>query len=154
VKIEICERQAVRVACMRYTGPFGEPLVKFWRHKVYPWLGDLGLLDCPRYGVPLDNPMSTPPAECRYDACVELPRGLTLPDVQETTIAGGRYAVTRFKGTGAEIGPVWNAFVSVALARITERVDAARRPYEHYPRGATVDTKTGMFSCELHLPVT
>ena len=82
-------------------GRFGEPLSRFWRSQVWPWLAEHGLLDCPRFGVSLDDPSRTPPEKCRYDACVELPSGLTLPDTPETTIAGGRYAVTHFKGTGA-----------------------------------------------------
>ena len=35
----------------------------------------------------------------------------TIPDAEQATIAGGSYAVTRFKGTGAEIGAAWGAFV-------------------------------------------
>jgi AraC family transcriptional regulator len=153
VKIEITERQSVRVACLRYTGPFGEPLGRFWRAIVTPWLAEHEMLDCPRYGVTLDNPMNTPPEKCRYDACVELPRGLSLPDVAETTIAGGRYAVMHFKGTGAEIGAAWGAFVGAVLANPVNRMDPARPPLEHYPRGAYFDAKTGVFSCELCLPV-
>ncbi len=104
MRIEIIERRPVRVAFMRYTGPFGEPLGRFWRRTVAPWLAEHDMLDCPRYGVTLDNPMTTPPEKCRYDACVELPRGLSLPGAEETTIEGGRYGITHFKGTGAEIG--------------------------------------------------
>jgi AraC family transcriptional regulator len=152
VKIQIAERQPVKVACLRYTGPFGEPVGRFWRATVAPWLADLGLLDCPRYGVSLDNPRTTPPDKCRYDACVELPRGLTLPDVAEATIAGGRYAITYFKGTNAEIGAAWGAFVAATLAEAASP-DAQRHPYEHYPRGASFDAKTGAFSCELCLPL-
>jgi AraC family transcriptional regulator len=153
VKILITERQPVKVACQRYTGPFGEPLEKFWRATVMPWLADHGLLDCPRYGVALDNPMNTPPDKCRYDACVELPGGLTLPDAEQTTIPGGRYAVTHFKGRGAEIGAAWGAFMGAVFADPANRTDAQRSPFEHYPRGAVYDTKTGTFSCELCLPL-
>src|SRR5688572_11403444 len=117
MKIEIIERAPVRVAYLRYTGPFGEPLGKFWRATVAPWLADHGLVDCPRYGMPLDDSMNTPPEKCRYDACVELPRGLTLSDAESKTIAGGKYAVTTFKGTGAEIGAAWGAFVGECLSR-------------------------------------
>lgn len=152
MKIQIAERQPVKVACLRYTGPGGEPLGRFWRATVAPWLADHGLLDCPRYGVSLDNPRTTPPEKCRYDACVELPRGLTLPDAAESTIAGGRYAVTYFKGTTAEIGAAWGAFVAATLAAAASP-DAQRHPYEHYPRGASFDVKTGVFSCELCLPL-
>ena len=151
MKIEIVERRPVRVACRRYTGPFGEPLGRFWRNTVAPWLADHGLVDCPRYGVALDDPMRTPPERCRYDACVELPAGLTLPDAAETTIAGGRYAVTHFKGPGSQIGAAWAAFVGEVLT--AQRMDETRPPFEHYPRGAAYDARTGVFACELCLPV-
>jgi AraC family transcriptional regulator len=153
VKIEITERQPVKVACLRYTGPFGEPLGRFWRGTVTPWLADHGLVDCPRYGVTLDNPRDTPPEKCRYEACVELPRGLTLPDAAESIIPGGRYAVTRFRGTGAQIGAAWSEF-GHTLSGTGDRIDSQRHPFEHYPRGATYDVRSGVFSCELCLPLT
>ena len=90
MRIDIADRPPVRVAYLRYTGPLGDPLARFWRNKVAPWLAEHGLLDCPRYGVTLDDPSRTPPEKCRYDACVELPPGLSLPDSPENTIAGGR----------------------------------------------------------------
>jgi AraC family transcriptional regulator len=153
VKIEFVDRQPVKVAYLRYTGPFGAPVGKFWRATVAPWLADHGLIDCPRYGVALDDSRSTPPERCRYDACVELPRGLTLPDAAETTIPGGRYAVTHFKGTSADIGTVWSAFQSAVNEDPANCVDTQRHPFEHYPRGAVYDTKTGAFSCDLYLPL-
>jgi AraC family transcriptional regulator len=153
VKIEITERQPVKVACLRYTGPFGEPLGRFWRGTVTPWLADHGLVDCPRYGVTLDNPRATPPEKCRYEACVELPPGLTLPDAAESIIPGGRYAVVRFRGTGAQIGSAWSEF-GHTLSGTADRIDSQRHPFEHYPRGATYDVRSGVFACELCLPLT
>ncbi|HUQ11520.1 MAG TPA: GyrI-like domain-containing protein [Steroidobacteraceae bacterium] len=153
MKITLVERQSARVAALRYTGPRGAPLARFWRATVGPLLAEHGLLDCPRYGVMLDDPGATLPDRCHYDACVEIPAGLTLPDAVEATIPGGRHAVTHFKGTAAEIGAAWTQFVGAALADCTTRRDAGRRPYEHYPRGAVFDSRTGMFDCELCLPV-
>jgi AraC family transcriptional regulator len=153
MRIDVVERPAVRVAYLRYTGPFGEPLGRFWRNTVAPRLADHGLIDCPRYGVTLDNPMSTPPEQCRYDCCVELPPGLSLPDADETMLRGGRYATTHFKGTGAAIGAAWGAFMGACLANPAHRIDDTRSPFEHYPRGALYDTRTGSFACELCLPV-
>ena len=151
MNIESIERQPVKVAYLRYTGPFGEPIGKFWRNVVSPWLADHDLIDCPRYGISLDNPMNTEPAKCRYDCCVEIPRGLTLPDAEITTIPGGRYAITNFKGTGAEIGAAWGAFLGGCAAKGV-RMDPERMPFEHYPRGASFDPKTGVFACELCIP--
>jgi AraC family transcriptional regulator len=152
MKIDIVERQPVRVAYLRYTGPFGEPVALFWRNKAGPWLAENGLLDCPRYGVTLDDPSRTPPEKCRYDACVEMPPGLTLPESPEATIAGGRYAVTRFKGTAAEIGAAWGEFLREFHAA-SAKLDHGRAPFEHYPRGAYRDMRSGVFACELCLPV-
>ena len=153
MRIEITERPPVRVAYLRYTGPFGEPISRFWRGTVTPWLAEHGMLDCPRFGVTLDNPMNTPAEKCRYDACVELPRDMTLPDAGQTTIPGGVYAVTHFKGTGAEIGAAWSHFIAAAQGNAANPVDPARCAFERYPRGALFDTKTGVFMCELCLPV-
>ena len=151
MKIAIVERAPVAVFYLRYTGPLGEPVGKFWRSTVSPWLADHGLLDCPRYGITVDDPMSTPADECRYDACVEVAAGLSLPDAAETTIAGGRYAVTLFKGVGAEIGLAWRTF---AVACFTSHAaDRSRPAFEHYPRRAHYDARTGIFSCELCIPV-
>ena len=151
MRIDITERPAVRVAYLRYTGPFGEPLGRFWRGTVAPWLADHGLVDCPRYGVTLDDPARTPPEQCRYDCCVQLPPGLTPPDAAETTIRAGSYAITYFKGPGTQIGAAWDAFLRECQA--TRRLDASRPPFEHYPRGSLYDARTGVFACELCLPV-
>jgi AraC family transcriptional regulator len=152
VNIEVIERQPVSVACLRYKGPFGEPLGRFWRNTVAPWLAEHGLLDCPRYGVTIDDPVFTAQEDCRYEACVELPAGLKLPGASHTMLPGGRYAVTRFKGTGAEIGVAWGAFSAECAARGLQW-DSVRPPFEHYPRGAYFDQKTGVFSCELCIPL-
>jgi AraC family transcriptional regulator len=152
VNIDVIERQPVPVACLQYKGPFGEPLGRFWRNTVAPWLAEHGLIDCPRYGVTIDDPVFTAQESCRYEACVQLPPGLRLPDVSNTMLPGGRYAVTRFKGTGADIGTAWGAFSAECAARGLQW-DSVRPPFEHYPRGAYFDQKTGVFSCELCIPL-
>lgn len=152
--LRIIERVPVSVACLRYTGPLGEPLGRFWQTTVNPWLADLGLLDCPRYGVALDNPLRTAPHLCRYDACVELPPGLALEHASQATIAGGRYAVAVFKGDAKVIGAAWDGLVGAVFASGAWRVDHGRPVFEHYPRGAWRDPRHGGFACELCLPLT
>lgn len=152
MNIDIVERAPARIAYLRYTGPLGEPLVRFWRGTVAPWLADHDLIDCPRFGVCLDDPLTTSSAACRYDAGVELPPGVNLPDAEQTTIAGGAHAVARFKGTGAQIGGAWREFLAAAAAR-SLAPDTARAPFEYYPRGAGYDPRSGVFACELCLPL-
>jgi AraC family transcriptional regulator len=153
MKIEIAERRPVTVAYLRYTGPFGEPLGRFWRNVVTPWIAEHDLTDCPRYGVILDDPMETPADRCRYHACVEPPPGLSLPGADETQIAGGRYAVTHFRGSGAQIGAAWGRFLESVISDEAYRHDVSRPQFEHYPRGAFHDPQIGVFACELCLPL-
>jgi AraC family transcriptional regulator len=154
VTLRIIERAPVSVVCLRYTGPLGEPLGRFWQTTVNPWLADLGLLDCPRYGVTLDNPLRTAPPLCRYDACVELPPGLMLEQAGNRTIAGGNYAVTSFKGDARTIGAAWDGLVGAVFASGVWRIDDTRLPFEHYPRRAWRDPRSGGFACELCVPLT
>ena len=154
MKITVVQRQPVSVACLRHTGPYGESVGRFWRGVAAPWLADHGLLDCPRYGLVLDDPQTTAPAQCRYDACVELPAGLTLPDAPQASIPGGRMAVTAFKGTSAAIGAAWAEFIAAVLADPAHQPDRQRTPYEHYPRGASFDARSGVFTCQLCYPLT
>lgn len=150
--IETVDRKPANVVARRYVGPYGEPLGKYWRNVVTPWLADNGLVDCPRFGVALDDPASTRPEQCRYDCCVELPAGLTVEDAFERTIPGGKYAVTCFKGTSAQIGAAWDGFMRGCTTRGMKK-DGERPAFEHYPRGATLDAKTGVFACELCWPL-
>lgn len=152
MNIDVVERAPVRVVYLRYTGPFGESLGRFWRGTMLPWIAARDLMDCPRYGVCLDDPTNTPPQDCRYDACVELPPGLSLPDADESSIAGGRYAVTRFSGAVDQIGAAWTTFFNAAVALGVTR-DTRRPVMEHYPRGASWDHRTGVFGCELCIPL-
>jgi AraC family transcriptional regulator len=153
VSLRIVDRAPISVVCLRYTGPLGEPLSRFWRTTVNPWLADLGLLDCPRYGVTLDNPLRTAPQRCRYDACVELPPGLVLENAAHTTIPGGSYAVTPFKGDARSIAAAWDELANTVFASGVWRIDDTRPAFEYYPRGAWLDPRSGAFACELCLPL-
>ncbi|HET9865334.1 MAG TPA: GNAT family N-acetyltransferase [Steroidobacteraceae bacterium] len=145
MKIELLDRPEVRVACLRYDGPSGEPLDRFWRRRVAPWLAEYGLLDCPRYGIAL--------GAGRYEACVEVFADVSLPDARPATIDGGLYAITRFRGTGAELDAAWKAFEHELHGDVAIHRDEGRPALEHYPRGAGYDARTGAFACELCLPM-
>lgn len=145
MKIVTVDRPEVRVARLRHHGPAGESVARFWRQRVFPWLAEYGLIDCPRYRIVL--------APESHDACVELPPDISLPDAAETTLRGGLYAITRFQGTGAQIGAAWKLFERELRADPANRLDEGRPAFEHYPRGASHDTRSGRFGCELCLPL-
>jgi AraC family transcriptional regulator len=150
--IRFVDRAPAAVLYRRYQGPYGPPLGAFWQREVLPWLAEAELLDCPRYGVALDDPLRTAPASCRYDCCVQPPSGLEIPGASSQTIAGGHFAVVSFKGSAAEISTAWGALID-AVHEAGHEPDRARPRFEHYPRGSLFETKRGIFACELILPV-
>lgn len=153
MNVRVIEIGPARVACLRYTGPFGPALGEFWRDVVAPWLQANGLLGRVTYGVALDDPQHTPPEQCRYDACVEIGHDDSAPPPATLgTIAGGRYAVAEFQGAPSAIGDAWNAFYAQALPAAGLRA----RPgpcFERYAADFRADPQTGAFACQLFVPV-
>jgi AraC family transcriptional regulator len=154
MKVTIVDRPPTTVAYLRYTGPYGKPLSDFWMQKVAPWMETNGLFGHPRYGISLDDPLITKGGKLRYDAAVEVPAGFAgAGEYQKTVIPGGRYAVGKFTGTDTQVGEAWNWLLRDWLPRSSMQLDA--RPFfEHYPIDAAFDQKTGVFECEICLPVT
>lgn len=150
--ISVVELDPVRVACLRHTGPYGPALGEFWRKVVQPWLSANGLTGRVTYGVGLDDPSITPPAQCRYDACVAVDKDyVASAPATLGTIPGGRYAVTIYRGTAAEIGAAWMAFFGKALNEhaLADRPGAC---FERYAANYREDAQ-GVFECELFIPI-
>ena len=153
MKVQIIERQPVTVAYLRHVGPYGLPISEFWENTVCPWLAVNHLLGQPRYGISHDDPDITAPNQCRYDACAEVPRGFVATGkVLTTTIPGGKYAVAHFSGSAAQIGAAWAALLRDWLPASGMQLDA-RPCFEYYPQGASDDAETGVFECDIVIPV-
>jgi AraC family transcriptional regulator len=153
MNVTLVDRPPVEVAYYRYTGPYGPAVGQFWFEQVAPWMAANGLMGQVRYGVSHDDPGITDADKCRYDACVELAPGTVVSgQPHRTTLAGGRYACTRFEGTVDTINDAWRHLLRGWLPQSGLQLDA--RPFlEHYPVDATYDPDTGVFDCELCIPV-
>lgn len=153
VNVTLVDRPPVTIAYLRHVGPYGEPVLRFWQQVVYPWMVTNQLLDRPRYGMSPDDPSITAPERCRYDAAVEVPAGTPLAGASlEALIPGGRYAVLPFEGTVDTINDAWTALLRDWLPASGLQLD--QRPcFEHYPAGARFDPATGVFDCEICVPV-
>jgi AraC family transcriptional regulator len=153
MKVKVIERRPVKVTYLRHVGPYGQPLSEFWQRRVYPWMAANDQLGQPRYGISLDDPTITAANKCRYDAGVKVRGKITVPgDSQTTTIPGGQYAVTAFRGTVDQIAGVWEAMLREWLPGSGMQLDA--RPFlEYYPTDASFDPKTGVFTCDIEIPV-
>ena len=148
---QVMELPAVRVAYLRYKGPFGPAIGEFWKEVFTPWMQAFRLTGRVTYGVAQDDPNTTPPSECRYDACVAVDGGYQIvAPAKEASIPAGRYAVAQFKGTADEISGEWGAFFGQLHASGQSDAGAC---FERYPADYTMDPQTGVFNCELCIPV-
>ncbi len=151
--VTLIERAPTTVAYLRYTGPYGEPISKFWQTVYYPWAVTHGLLEQPRYGISHDDPGIVQPDKLRYDACVEVPANFVPSGgAQLTTLPGGRYAAYRFKGTGAEFPAGWTAILRDWLPGSGLQLDA-RPSFEFYGRDSSYDPASGVMTCDICIPV-
>lgn len=151
MEYEVKELPAVRVAYLRYKGPFGAPIGEFWHEVFTPWQKAMGLVGKVSYGVAQDDPATTPPEDCRYDACVAVSDVYPIKEpAKEATLPAGRYAVARFKGTGDQVPAAWGEFFGQLHAE--GKADAGPC-FERYPADYAMDPATGVFESELCIPV-
>lgn len=152
--IALIDRQPATVLYFRHIGPYGKPILRFWREIYAPWavMNKLGA-DHSRFGINHDNPSVTEPRQCRYDACIEVaPESLATGGALKSTIPGGKYAVVQFRGTVEQLGEAWAALLRDWLPSSGLQLDS-RPSFEHYPKGTTYDCETGEIECEICIPV-
>jgi AraC family transcriptional regulator len=84
---------------------------------------------------------------------VEVRGKITVPGNSQTTaISGGQYAVAAFRGAVDQIGGVWDSMLREWLPNSGMQLDA--RPFlEYYSTDASFDPKTGVFTCDIAIPV-
>lgn len=153
MEVRLIDIQATKVAYMRIIGANGAAVADFWTKVFNPWMSVHGLDGRSCYGIIHDDPYLTPPSQCRYDCCVEVPDSFVATGKAVlTTLPGGRYAAARFKGTAAMIANAWTEMFREWLPASGLRSDS--RPFfNRYPTNVRLDPKTGVFDCELCLPV-
>lgn len=154
MQVSVTTLPAVRVAYMRHIGPYGLGIQQFWERTFVPWAQAQGLLpqsDC--YGIGHDDPHITPAPQCRYDACVAVGEDFVASSpVSMTTLPGGRYAVAAFEGTVAQLSVAWTELLRDWLPASGLQIDA-RPVFERIPAGTQKNPDTGVFACELCIPV-
>lgn len=142
-----------RVAYLRHIGPYGPSVAAFWQQQFMPWMRANQLEGRPCYGIGHDDPGITAAANCRYDACVEIPADFhPRGQAGVAQLPGGRYALAAYRGDGPGIGRAWTEFLRDWLPGSGLQIDS--RPFfEHYPVDAEYDPATGIFTCQLCIPV-
>lgn len=153
MEVRVIELPPVTLAYLRHTGPFGPALGAFWRDVFNPWCAAHGLKNRTTYGIAQDDPSRTPPDQCRYDACVEVADDYVVPaPAAVTRFPGGRFAAVRYRGPSADIGNAWTEFYSKALP--ASGLQSVPGPcFERYDASYAEDAATGVFECDLCIPI-
>ncbi len=107
---------ACSIAYIRQTGAYGKGNIKTME-QLKSWAKANHLMNSKAviFGIAQDNPQTTPPENCRYDACILLseqrvPAG---DNVQHGEIAGGKYAVFTVRHTAEVVEQAWREIFPV-----------------------------------------
>jgi len=153
MEVELLTLPPTTIAYMRHIGPYGDAVHTFWMKTFFPWLHGQQLAGQPLYGLGQDDPSITDPEKCRYDAGVEVPADFKPGQAANLmTLPGGRYASAKFLGTVPQVGAAWAAFFREWLPASGYTCDA-RPVFEYYPSDAKFDPQTGIFNCDLRIPI-
>lgn len=153
--LELRTLPAMRLAYLRWTGPYGHPGITQTWERFGAWAARQGRLEPRRkmYGISQDNPETTPADQCRYDCCVAVDEGLRpTGEIAVQAFAGGRYACARFTGTGADIHTAWMRMYGEWLPGSGWQADD-KPGLELYDEDFAVDPASGAFNCWLCVPV-
>ncbi len=141
---------AYKIAYIRHIGPYGIENIQTME-SLKSWAKLNHLLDDESVilGIAQDNPETTQPENCRYDACLVISGDDFAHDdnVSYGTVAGGKYAVFTVKHTKKAMQEAWMDIFS-ELHRRGCQIDATRPIIERYAVEMVNNHK-----CEICIPV-
>ena len=129
------------IAYLRRTGAYGAEN-RAVMERLLALAGQAGLLgpEAAILSIAWDDPARTPPAACRYDACLVLQKGQTLPgtDVRYGSLPGGRYAVFTIPHTEQAVSEAWHT-IGRLLLKTGCTADSGRPVMERYTSAGVQD---------------
>ncbi|SDC70856.1 AraC family transcriptional regulator [Paenibacillus polymyxa] len=103
-----------RLAYVRQVGPYG-PANAQAMNTLKQWADKNQLLheSATLLGIPQDDPTTTPPEKCRYDACILITESERLEDefVEIGELSGGDYLICKVRHTAEAIKQTWNIII-------------------------------------------
>lgn len=93
-----------RIAYMRRVGPYGSANIEVME-KLKRWAEERNLLKTATlFAIPQDNPETTLPENCRFDACIVIPKDYLVDDsIYEGELSSGEYLIYQVKHTAKDI---------------------------------------------------
>lgn len=93
-----------RIAYVRRVGPYGPANIEVME-KLKKWAKEKNLLKSAiLLAIPQDNPETTLPENCRFDACIVISKDYQLDDsICESELSSGKYLIFEVKHTAEDI---------------------------------------------------
>lgn len=137
MKIQLETLPATHIAYVRQTGPYGPgnskamEALKEWA-RAHRLLTGSAIL----FGIPQDNPDTTLPEHCRYDACISVPENASTAapaegSVNYSHLSGGTYAIVTIEHTAEAVQKAWTEILP-ALYDSGHQLDYQRPVMERY----------------------
>ncbi|MGG0239187.1 AraC family transcriptional regulator [Bacillus rhizoplanae] len=106
IKVETLPKY--RIAYVRQVGPYGPANIQAME-KLKKWAEEKNLVKSAIIlGIPQDNPETTLPENCRYDACIVISKDYQIDDsICESELSGGKYVICKVKHTAEDIQKAW-----------------------------------------------
>ncbi len=148
-KIE--EMPSYRIAYMRQLGPYGINNLQLMEN-LKNWATSKYLLNVQSIilAIAHDNPETTKPENCRYDACIVISDGYQIDQcesINQGKISGGKYAVFQVIHTAEELQMAWSGIFS-ELREHGYHVDDSKPIFERY-----VFEMVNKHYCEICVPI-
>ncbi len=133
---------------MRHKGAYGEQNFKLMQdmkdwiksHNLWSESGTI-------YGIAQDNPVTTPPEECRYDVCFVTDTVIDDKNIHRGALPAGTYLVCEILHTADAVQQFWGSLEGV-LAEKGKQIDQSRPILERYQL-----TLVEQGYCEFCLPI-
>ncbi|OZI12027.1 DNA gyrase inhibitor [Bacillaceae bacterium SAS-127] len=146
IKIEILPKY--RIAYMRQVGPYGSANVQTMQ-KLKQWAAAKNLFSQASIivGISHDNPETTPPENCRFDAGIVISDDDQIDELaSESELLGGKYAIYKVKHTAEDLQKAWSE-IFYELASCGYQID--ERPiFERY-----IGEMVSNHYCEICVPI-
>ena len=137
------------VAYIRKIGAYGKDNLETM-NTLKKWSKDKGVLKGSIIFARIhDNPMITPPENCRYDACIVIDEDYKIESasIKKDLIQGGKYTVLEIQHTAVAVQKAWH-YIFKAIASKKIDYDQSKPILERYKDALVKENK-----CEICVPV-
>ncbi|WP_294378452.1 GyrI-like domain-containing protein [uncultured Clostridium sp.] len=150
MKMIIEKMPKMNIAFYRNVGPYGNSnYTTMEKIKKFAQVNNLFNEDTVILGISRDNPETTEPEKCRYDAGIVVSEDFNIEkeDLQKGTVDGGKYVVFIIEHTAEAVQKAWNELFQEILKK-GYKMDLSRYIIERYTVKMIKDCK-----CEICVPI-